>query len=120
MPVKPLKPCNKIGCPELTRERFCSKHKQDMSSQYEKERGSAAARGYDGRWRKYRLSFLRRHHLCVYCQAQGIVEAATVVDHIVPHKGDSKLFWDKHNHQALCASCHSAKTAREDGGFGNR
>jgi 5-methylcytosine-specific restriction protein A len=30
-----------------------------------------------------------------------------------------KLFWDGANHQALCKPCHSTKTAREDGAFGN-
>ena len=44
--------------------------------------------------------------------------AATLTDHIVPHKGDMKLFWDSANHQSLCHDCHSFKTAREDGGFG--
>ncbi|WP_330164070.1 HNH endonuclease [Paenibacillus campinasensis] len=49
----------------------------------------------------------------------GRLVASTVVDHIIPHKGDPKLFWDKNNWQALCKKCHDTKTAREDGGFGN-
>ncbi|WP_390622926.1 HNH endonuclease [Ralstonia syzygii] len=44
---------------------------------------------------------------------------ATVVDHIVPHKGDQHLFWRRSNWQALCKACHDRKTAREDGGFAN-
>ncbi|MFR3634507.1 MAG: HNH endonuclease [Sutterella sp.] len=36
-----------------------------------------------------------------------------------PHKGDMALFWDQSNWQPLCHTCHSKKTAREDGGFGN-
>ncbi|WP_407496877.1 HNH endonuclease [Pseudooceanicola sp. MF1-13] len=35
------------------------------------------------------------------------------MDHITPHKGDRKLFWDRSNWQALCHACHSRKTARE-------
>jgi 5-methylcytosine-specific restriction endonuclease McrA len=42
-----------------------------------------------------------------------------VVDHIKPHHGDQKLFWDPKNHQALCTDCHGAKTASEDGALGN-
>jgi 5-methylcytosine-specific restriction protein A len=38
---------------------------------------------------------------------------ATEVDHIIPHKGDMKLFWDSDNWQGLCKSCHSKKTAKE-------
>jgi 5-methylcytosine-specific restriction protein A len=47
------------------------------------------------------------------------VTEATDVDHIKPHKGDMTLFWDRTNWQSLCGPCHSAKTAAEDGGFGN-
>lgn len=41
------------------------------------------------------------------------------MDHIIPHRGDQKLFWDKTNWQAMSGPCHSRKTASEDGGFGN-
>jgi 5-methylcytosine-specific restriction protein A len=41
------------------------------------------------------------------------VVAATVVDHVVPHRGDAALFWDEVNWAALCKRCHDAKTARE-------
>ncbi|AFR18473.1 HNH endonuclease [Burkholderia pseudomallei] len=44
---------------------------------------------------------------------------ASVVDHIVPHRGDAHLFWDQSNWQAMSKSCHDRKTARENGGFGN-
>lgn len=44
---------------------------------------------------------------------------ASVVDHIVPHRGDANLFWDQSNWQAMSKSCHDRKTARENGGFGN-
>ncbi|MGN8738508.1 HNH endonuclease signature motif containing protein [Bilifractor sp. HCP3S3_D3] len=39
---------------------------------------------------------------------------ATVVDHIVPHRGDPKLFWDRSNWQALCKRCHDKKTRKYD------
>jgi 5-methylcytosine-specific restriction endonuclease McrA len=38
--------------------------------------------------------------------------AATVVDHIIPHKGDRKLFWSRANWQPLCVSCHSSRKQR--------
>lgn len=74
---------------------------------------------YAGRWRKARLTFLAREPLCRACAKRGRTTAATEVDHEIPHKGDQALFWDTSNWQPLCNSCHSAKTAREDGGFGN-
>ena len=39
--------------------------------------------------------------------------AASVVDHIRPHRGDMVLFWDQTNHQSQCESCHFAKTMME-------
>ena len=39
---------------------------------------------------------------------------ATVVDHIKPHRGDKKLFWDRGNWQPLCEHHHNVKTMTED------
>lgn len=80
-------------------------------------RESASKRGYNSKWRKARLSFLRKNPLCVRCKADDRVMPADVVDHIVPHKGDKGLFWDKDNWQALCKTCHDRKTATEDSKF---
>ena len=73
-------------------------------------RGNAAARGYDAKWREARKLFLQRNPLCQNCLKNGKVTPATVVDHIVPHRGDPILFWDQENWQALCKSCHDSKT----------
>jgi 5-methylcytosine-specific restriction enzyme A len=86
---------------------------------HDQQRGNSAHRGYGHKWRKARISFLAKNPMCVHCQAQGFVEASNVVDHIIPHRGDQHLFWSRSNWQALCGSCHSKKTAGEDGGFGN-
>ena len=32
-----------------------------------------------------------------FCQAEGKVVPATVVDYIIPYRGDQKLFWDQTN-----------------------
>ena len=73
-------------------------------------RGGAEARGYDSRWRKARAAFLQRNPLCNECMKHGRLTPATVVDHVIPHRGDQKLFWDEDNWQALCKSCHDRKT----------
>lgn len=79
-------------------------------------RGSAASRGYNARWRKARITFLGDNPLCAYCLKAGRPKPATLVDHIVPHKGDMALFWDTSNWQSLCAPCHnSLKQAEEHG-----
>ena len=52
------------------------------------------------------------HSLCV---RQGRVTPARDVDHVQRVLGaNDPLFWDPANHQSLCASCHSTKTATEN------
>ncbi len=72
------------------------------------QRASSSRRGYDYAWQKARDGYLRRHPLCCLCDRQGKVVAASVVDHIVPHRGDKALFWDRSNWQPLCKHCHDS------------
>ncbi len=39
-------------------------------------------------WQKARAAYLARHPLCVFCERDGRVTAAAVVDHIEAHRGD--------------------------------
>jgi 5-methylcytosine-specific restriction endonuclease McrA len=71
---------------------------------------TTAQRGYGGKWQVARLQFLNQHPLCAECQRNGHIASATVIDHIIPHRGNQDLFWDRKNWQALCKSCHDAKT----------
>lgn len=52
------------------------------------------------------------------CQRAGRVTVGYALDHIVPHEGNRALLFDRLNVQYLCRTCHSVKTAKEDGGFG--
>jgi 5-methylcytosine-specific restriction enzyme A len=62
---------------------------------------------YDRRWRKRRALQLTEHPLCRLCMdVRGRVTAATVADHVTPHRGDPVLFDGPL--QSLCAACHSA------------
>jgi len=74
----------------------------------------STARGYGYRWQQYRLRYLAQHPLCVMCEAEGRVEAAVVVDHVVPHEGEQQLFWSASNHQALCKACHDGTKQRQE------
>ncbi|MFC3060048.1 HNH endonuclease [Paenirhodobacter populi] len=54
-------------------------------------------------------TLLRDHFTCQMC---GKVEASTkrlIGDHLVPHKGDLRLFLDPDNVWCLCASCHDVE-----------
>lgn len=86
---------------------------------------SAEARAYrhlykTAQWQRLRDWVLNQNPLCVFCQRQGRIEAATVVDHIKPHKGDRTLFYDSKNLQGLCSPHHdSDKQAEERRGYSN-
>ena len=71
-----------------------------------------AARGYGHAWQKYSKAWLNEHPYCAECENAGITELATVVDHIIPHRGNPELFWNPNNHQSMSAACHNAKTGR--------
>lgn len=114
------KPCGYPGCPTLVQGgSYCGRHRRRTWREQDRRRPSATQRGYDNRWRKARELFLARRLWCTECEREGRLTPATVVDHIVPHKGDKALFWDMNNWQALCGQCHNRKTVRDDGGFGN-
>jgi 5-methylcytosine-specific restriction protein A len=117
MPVGALTPCNYPACTALVVRGRCEVHKRAEDKQADRLRGSAHSRGYTSQWAKARNLFLRQHPACAHCRLKGIVTVATQVDHITPHRGNMTLFWDERNWQALCAPCHSHKTATQDGGF---
>lgn len=73
-----------------------------------------APRLYGRRWREARAAFLAKHPLCTLCEKIGRVTAASVVDHIQPHKGNAKRFWDRNNWQPLCKRCHDAVKQSEE------
>lgn len=104
MPRKPKRPCRHTGCPNLSDGVYCEAHRPLYA------RENATTRGYDAKWRASRMRYLRRYPLCMECQRNGKLVPATVVDHILPHRGDEDLFWDQNNWQPLCKRCHDRKT----------
>lgn len=112
MPKKPKRPCAHQGCPALTDGMYCDEHKP-LHKEYTR---SASARGYNSKWRRESKRYLSAHPLCVMCAKKDPPQYinATVVDHIVPHRGNQLLFWDTNNWQSLCKECHDTKTLTED------
>lgn len=116
------RPCTYPGCGVLSDGR-CPKHRYAERQDHDARRGNSSERGYGYRWQKASKAFLRAHPLCMCLacdEGRKRVTAATVVDHRTPHRGDMKLFWDRSNWQSMAKDCHDAKTAREDGAFGNQ
>ena len=122
--------CRRAGCGVLIEVAgYCVKHTQLKHSEDNAKRGTAHERGYTSAWMKARRYYLQAHPLCVYCQCEGIIRAATVVDHITPHRlkeaidsGDQPairtaqaLFWDSQNNwQSLCSPHHNSTKQSEE------
>jgi 5-methylcytosine-specific restriction protein A len=128
MPSRAKKTCLKVGCPNLTDNKYCEEHQalnkqprvinrdKQKEREYNKQRAKTPTRMlYDRKWREYSKDFLKRNPICVVCGNQS-----QAVDHVIPHKGNKGLFWTRFNHRALCKSCHNRATAMYDGGFGNK
>ena len=81
------------------------------NKRHDANRPSARERGYTRQWETARKEWLHFNPICAH---PGCVNPATVVDHVTPHKGDMKLFWDKTNWQSLCAPCHNRHKQRAE------
>lgn len=97
-----------------------ARSERERKQEFDKKRGTAAARGYDARWRKLRTLVLADEPLCRTCLAAGYTTPASEVDHIIPARQQRGLFYTRSNLQALCKSCHSKKTATEDSTFARK
>ncbi|SIO36660.1 5-methylcytosine-specific restriction enzyme A [Rhodovulum sp. ES.010] len=116
--------CRAPGCDELALPggALCDEHAAERAARARARKARAkdsavarkgAALYKTAAWRRARETYLRRHPLCVDCGDLGLVVEAEEVDHVEPHRGDVRKFWDRSNWQALCKRCHSRKTARE-------
>jgi len=118
MPHRLPTPCAHPGCPKLSHTPRCDSHTKQRQRDYNRERRADPERTdayYSSRhWRKLRAAKLREEPLCRACRAEGKVTAANEVDHIDGNRENED--WD--NLQSLCKTCHSSKTAKEDGRFG--
>ena len=135
MNQRPLRPCSKLGCPSMTRAKYCDRHamatrpcaaagcpsmvpvgKQfcpEHQAHRERERGSAASRGYDRDWKAVRLAYLREHPICEDCELKGDVVPAALVHHVDPiRQGGARL--DAGNLRALCEPCHARAHGKLD------
>lgn len=70
------------------------------------ERAPAHERGYTRRWAKVSKAYIDAHPLCLGCQAVDRIEATTLTDHVIPHRGNERLFWDPANRQPACRWHH--------------
>lgn len=100
------RPCRNRGCPNSYP---CADHPDDK--QYDKQRGSSSARGYDRRWQLARRIKLSRDPLCERCLPK--VTAAVIVHHILPVDTHPELRLEMNNLQSMCFNCHEIIEGRK-------
>lgn len=112
--------CNHPGCNQITSGRYCAEHTPqaytEQAKAYDRRRGSAAARGYDGRWHKFAAAYLRQpgHQFCALHISPRCNIIAECVDHIRPLRGPSDPGrFDPANLQPACLACNTLKGDRE-------
>lgn len=121
------KKCRMAGCGELTDDRtgYCTKHRIELGNarkknyyrihpEYkERERTSAAKRGYDYTWQVFAKKFLQEHPICALCG-----RPSTVCDHKDIPAQIMINMWGKFDlepdlYQALCTSCNNRKRKQD-------
>lgn len=70
-------------------------------------------------WQRLRQEQLRKSPMCQCPHCREGTREATVVDHIEPHHGNRRLFFDRKNLQSMAKECHDIfKQSQEKGGAG--
>jgi 5-methylcytosine-specific restriction enzyme A len=102
---RPLRYCAHPGCSVLVIRGRCTPHTVRVNAD--------VRRWYCTKpWARLRRQVLgAQAYTCAQC---GQVSRDLDVDHITPHQGSRRLFWDRANLQALCKPCHTRKTRQEE------
>jgi 5-methylcytosine-specific restriction protein A len=104
MPMKAPRIC---GCGKLVASGVMCACQLIRKAEADKRRPSASLRGYDRKWQRESKAYLARPENR-YC-ACNCGRIADMVDHVIPHRGDKKLFWSRSNWQPMASSpCHSS------------
>ena len=115
MPARTLTTCPTAGCHGLWDGQRCTVcDRKPQQHGWHDDRPSRSRRGYGRDWLRLRARKLKQQPLCEDCWAQGVVTAATTVDHVQPFQGPGdplRLAWG--NLRSLCEACHARKSQRD-------
>lgn len=122
MPSRPARPCRVSSCANLVKGEiaYCPKHIHLAPTGWVSKKHHERQKVYHtARWRKTSMLFRQEHPLCKTCEANGLVRAAQLVDHIIPISQGGDIY-DWNNLQSLCTSCHQIKTGKENAEYKTR
>jgi 5-methylcytosine-specific restriction protein A len=103
--------CAEPGCPTLTEQTRCERHRKAKRRQEDKRRPNARQRGYDERWQRTRAAYLATFPICQH--PDGCLISATDVHHLDGQGPLGERGHDWSNLQGLCHAHHSKVTATE-------
>jgi 5-methylcytosine-specific restriction protein A len=122
MPYAPPRACRAPGCPTPTTSRTgrCDFHERAVREAYDRQRGSAASRGYDARWRVIRDQVLARDPTCRWgseardraVDPRPCSAPSTDAAHRIPREAGGRD--ELRNLRGLCHRHHSAETAARE------
>lgn len=112
---RPLRPCKRVGCPNLVRppETYCSEHiqqEQKYQRYYDRHIRDQRAKAFyrSKEWLALReFVLVRDNYLCVLCLRSKQITRAVAVDHIIPISEDWSRRLDPTNCRSLCLACHN-------------
>ena len=115
MPMRPLRPCTKPGCPVLHGEGGrCAKCRRKKQRQEDSEPARKEAKRFynSERWRRTSNRYKEAHPLCERCLAKGFWDAPSEeTHHIKSLREHPELAFDWDNLEALCKTCHGKEAA---------
>jgi 5-methylcytosine-specific restriction enzyme A len=94
--------CHKAGCDCRQKER----------ARNDRERGTAAQRGYDWQWSQFTKRYKAANPLCRDCQVKGTTRPAEHVHHVRKLRDYPEHKYDETWLMPLCEGCHATRTAR--------
>jgi 5-methylcytosine-specific restriction protein A len=106
----PWAPGTACVCGGVKRQGRCDRC--DRGKRARDTRKSAAERGYDWQWQKFRKRFLAEHPLCEDCISEGRVGAATDIHHKQKLRDRPELKYEEENLVPLCKMHHDRRTAK--------
>jgi len=118
--------CSQLGCHNTKSKLngYCMGHggkeKQTTHVNESVERKQFNAMYQTRQWQALRKIQLSKQPLCAGCEADGIVEAASVVDHVFPWSHINKEAFFINKFQSLCETHHAHKTQMERAGVYRR
>ena len=104
------KMCKAPGCVNYREEgsNYCSKHQDREVNWWDKIPDSPWSYLYrTKKWFTLRDEVLEEQPFCRCGQP------ATEVHHIIPHRGNLELFYDRDNLTSICHKCHVSETSKE-------